>query len=202
VADYFRPLRSAQVGTFEVGASGVGTDPELKRLTVLQQYWAAFAEVLEYLHQRACALLDEMFCATTTELRQEWGIDYGYPDPCEPWDALCEKVRAQGGATCAYLAELAARLGYTIECLDYCPNDGAAADCAIADCTPVAHQCVPNRIVIRILSAESPAMVNPPIYAADAAVADCTPPCSTPDQVICLIERFKPAHVLATYEVI
>jgi len=201
VAERWVPPESSQVGTFEVGETGLGGEPDLDRLTVMQQYWAAYAEVLEYLHTRACALIEEFFCATTVELRQEWSIDYGYPDPCEPWDTLCDKVRAQGGATCAYLAELAARLGYTIECLDDCPA-GAAADCAVADCTPVAHQCVPNRIVIRILSAESPAMVTPPVYAADAAVADCTPPCSTPDQVICLIERFKPAHVLATYEVI
>lgn len=190
----------SQVGTFEVGRTGVAPAAGV-RLTVMQQYWLAFAEVLEYFHQRACALLDEMFCATTNELRGEWGTDYGFPDDCEPWSSLCEKVAAQGGATCAYLAELAARLGYEIECRD-CAPDGASAGCFVADCD-VPCPCEPNVIYITVHLPDTPEQIAATQFEAGAAVADCTPPCiPAPEQLICLIERFKPAHVKAIYEVI
>jgi len=202
VADYFRPPRSAQVGTFEVGASGVGTDPELERLTVMQQYWAAFAEVLEHLHQRACALLEEFFCATTRELAHEWGIDYGFPDPCEPWQTLCDKVKAQGGATCAYLADIASQLGYAVTCHD-CATPQGVANCLVTDCTPIDCECEPNVIRIRIHANDSPRLNTPTPFAADALVADCTPPCPpAPEDIVCLINRYKPAHVRAIIEVI
>lgn len=201
VAERWDPDLSSQVGTFEVGATGVGTEVDLTRLTVMQQYWAAYAEVLEDLHQRACALIEEFFCATTTEQRAEWGIDYGVPGDCEPWDTLCDKVAAQGGATCAYLASLAARLGYAIQCIDC--TSAATANCAEADLTPIDCECEPGTIVIRIIADQSPAMVQPTPFEADAAVANCTPPCvAAPEAVECLINKYKPAHVKAIIEVV
>lgn len=200
VAERWEPGPSSQLGTFEVGQTQLGGEPDLSRLTVLQQYWAAYAEVLEYLHTRACALLEEFFCATTVEMRGEWGTDYGFPDACEPWDTLCDKVSAQGGATCAYLAGLAARQGYTIECID-CDGRVATAGCLEAGLTPLDCDCQLNQIRIRILSAPDP--IRPPVFEAGEIVAGCTDPCSAnPQQVICLIERYKPAHVRAIYEVV
>jgi uncharacterized protein YmfQ (DUF2313 family) len=196
----FHPGHAAAYGTVEAGgALGAGAEGGFERLSVLQQYWAAVAEVLEHLHQRACALLDEMFCASTRELGLEWGADYGFPDPCEPWDTLCAKVAAEGGATCGYLAELASRLGFKAYCADAC---NAPAGCGPAGCV-LAASGTANRIHIVIVAAESPAMTDVPNFAAGCLVAGGTPPCPpVPEAVICLIERFKPAHVMATYEVI
>ncbi|ADJ23049.1 Protein of unknown function DUF2313, Mu protein gp48 [Hyphomicrobium denitrificans ATCC 51888] len=192
---------SSQVGTFEVGHTGIGAiEPTVEQLTGLQRYWLACAEVHEYLHQRACALMEEMFCDTTKELRGEWGHDYGFPDSCEPYDTLCDKVVAVGGSTCAYLASLAARLGYTVEC-DECPTATARADCLEANLDALDCDCELNAIRIRIFDGPKPLV--PTVFEADALVADCTPPCpSAPEQVVCLIERFKPAHVRAIYEVV
>lgn len=194
-------LETSQVGTFEAGRTGLGAmEPTVEQLTGMQRYWLACAEVHEYLHKRACALIEEMFCSTTTEMRDEWGVDYGYPDDCEPYDTLCEKVVAIGGSTCAYLAGLAARLGYTVECTE-CPSATARSDCLEADLDPLDCECPLNEIRIRIF--EGPRPLVPTVFEADALVADCTPPCpSAPDQVVCLIERFKPAHVRAIYEVV
>ncbi len=193
---------TAEAGAGAFGVMSVGTAHRTPVLTRQQQVWAAFAEVLEVLHQRACALLDEMFCATQTETRGEWGYDFGFPDACEPWDTLCAKVVATGGANCAYLTGLAARIGYAIECRD--TPCRAVADCAVADCTPVGEpETAPRRLYIRILAAQSPAYMVQTPFSADAAVADCTPPCAVPpDAVVCLIERFKPADVAAIYEVV
>lgn len=195
---------AAQIGTYELGGDvGMGAELNVQQLTGMQQYWAAYAEVSEYFHQRACALLEEYFCATANEQRAEWGIDYGFPDQCEPWDTLCAKVAAQGGATCEYLAQLASRNGWTVECHDCKQSRIAVADCTVADCTPLDCECEAAVIRIRIITALSPAFVQPTPFNADAAVADCTAPCiATPDQVRCLIERWKPAHVAAIYEVI
>lgn len=171
---------NSQVETFEAGATPLGAEPTIERLTVMQQYWAAFAEVLEYLHTRACALIEEFFCATTAEQRLEWGIDYGFPDQCEPWETLCDKVAAVGGATCAYLAGIAATHGIVIECEE------------------TGH----NAITIRILSGLSPSIEVQVPYEAGCLEAGCTPPCDESVAVVlCLIERWKPAHVRATYEV-
>ena len=56
-----------------------GAEPEAERLTVMQQFWAAYAEPLEDLYQRACALLEEMFCISVNELKVEWHTDYASP---------------------------------------------------------------------------------------------------------------------------
>lgn len=190
---------SATYGSASFGGDlGAGAEGGGERLTVMQQFWASFAEVSEFLHQRACALIDEMFCETTSELAVEWGTDYGFPDSCDPWPTLCDKVRAQGGATCAYFVGLAASIGYAVECIDDC---GSSAGCDPAGLM-VAGGPRPARIHIRISSTDSPALTEVPNFAAGALVAGCTPPCPpVPDDIICLIERWKPAHVIATYDV-
>lgn len=190
----------AEVEEYEVGATGLGVEHGIALPTVMQQFWSAYATELEYLHQRACALLEEMFCATTVELRGEWGVDYGYPDACLPYDTLCEKVRAEGGATCAYFVGLAARLGYAIECIDC--TGGAEAGCAEAGLDQLCV-CDPGVMLIRIDRYASPALVLGAPFEAGAAEAGCTPPCPpVPEDLECLINRLKPAHVKAIFEVI
>lgn len=202
-AEFIRASESSEFGKYELGSTGLGTEPIVERLTGQQQFWAAYAEVLEHMHQRACALLEEFFCATTVELREQWGVEYGFPDSCEPWDTLCDKVRAEGGATCAYLTSLAARIGWVIQCTDCLPTD----DCAgymVAGCNEPCV-CTPNVIYIRVLRGLSPAFTGNTQSEALAGVmeAGCNVTCDpAPEQVVCLIERFKPAHVKAIYEVI
>lgn len=190
---------SSELGRFEVGATSVGAEPAVPQLTVLEQFWASWAELSEYFHQRACQLIEEFYCATTFEQRAEWGIDYGFPDPCEPWDTLCEKVAAIGGATCAYLAAMAARRGWAVTCRE-CPSP--QAECLIADCDQLC-ECEQNVIIVEIDLANSPAYSDefiPPM--ADAMQSDCHEPCDQPPPpslIMCLIERFKPANVRALY---
>ena len=197
----FETGHTSEVGPFELGVTGLGSEPVIEDLTRLEQYWAGHAEVMEFLHQRACALLEEFFCATTFEQRGEWGTDYGFPDPCEPWETLCDKVSAQGGATCAYLAEIAARRGWHIECL---ACDGPRADCLSADFDEALCECPPFSLIVFIDKARSPAFVDtwmPPIV--DRIEADCHEMCQpVPDEVLCLIERVKPAHIRAHYLII
>lgn len=194
---------NSQVGTFEANITGLGSEPNLERLTIQQRYWAAFAEVLAYLHARACALIEEMFCDTIAELQAEWWAEYGFPDACEPWHALCDKVRATGGSTCGYFQEIAAALGWIITCGDCQPGRGATAGCAAAGCSKTCG-CPSNTMWITVHLADSPAYTAPVVTVAGAgraragaAIASNCPP--QIDPLICLIERFKPAHVKAVY---
>jgi hypothetical protein len=97
-------------------------------------YYAAFASVRNYLEQRLCALRLEFWCATHSETHDQWMIEYGLPDNCDPFPDLCTKVAAIGGTRCEYYAEVAARAGWSIYC-DAIANDcGANAGCAQAGC--------------------------------------------------------------------
>ncbi len=197
--------------SFAVDAGGETWPPDLptpgRRLTVLGQFWAAFAEVDEWLHQRACALIEEFYCATTAEQRREWEIDYGFPDPCEPWTDLCAKVAAQGGATCSYLTGIAAARGWALSCSD-CqsgPVTADVSDLAVADCSSAGCSCPDGEIYIVVNTGSSPAYAAQPFPdGADQAVADASgincPPGIEP--LVCLIERWKPAHVRAYYNVV
>lgn len=194
---------NSQVGPFEVDTSPLGVEPRVEMLTTMQKFWAAFAAVGEYAHQRACALLEEFFCASTVEQVAEWQIDYGFPDPCEPWIRLCDKVAALGGATCEYLAGLAATRGWSLTCTECDPRRTAIAGCSKAGCAKTCG-CPGNVIWVTINVRESPSWVTPTIKIATAgnaragsSVAAPCPPESAPLQ--CLIERFKPAHVKAIY---
>lgn len=204
-AELIRASESSQAGVYEIGSTGLGTEPVVERLTVLQQFWAAFAEVLEHLHLRACALVEEFFCDTMRETAPEWAVEYGYPDGCEPWDSICAKVRAQGGSTCAYLAGLAARLGWSIRCGD-CSHRSTAdrAGNMQAGCAS-ACGCAAHTIYITVVRIESPAWMAPGAtpQLAGRMMAGCNDGCPPEiDPLRCLIERYKPAHVKAIYEVI
>jgi len=193
----------AQVGTFQIDRTGLGTEAFAERLTTMQRYWLAFAIVLEYLHTRACQLIEEMFCETTAELRGEWGFEYGFPDPCEPWESLCGKVRALGGARCEYFQALAAARGWDLTCHECVTTKGARAGCARAGCARPCG-CPRNEVYFIVRLSTSPSYVAPAVTRARArcARAGVARTCGGPDisQLICLIERFRPAHVKTFYE--
>lgn len=204
VSDVIYSPGNSQVGTFETGITGLGKEPSFERLTVLQQFWLAFAEVLEYLHSRACALIPEMFCSTVSELRAEWWTEYGFPDDCDPWNNLCAKVTAVGGSNCSYLTSLAASRGWSLTCSDCDPSHvGMRAGCSHAGSGRPCG-CTGNVVYLLIDLANSPSYAAPAVKSAHAGSAragsgiasECPPGA---EQLQCLIERFKPAHVKAVY---
>jgi uncharacterized protein YmfQ (DUF2313 family) len=179
-------------------------NPTIDSLTTQDAFWAAYAEVLEDLHQRACALIDEFYCDTMSETRDWWHTEWGFPDACEPYESVCEKMRDVGGARCADLVALAATRGWVIECRDCQGATPAVADCASADCA-VDCECPQNTIFLTIRTDLSPAYTAPTQQqaVADCASADCNSPC-TPDvsELQCLIERVRHAHLKIVYEVV
>lgn len=86
--------------------------------SVLHQFWSAVAEVFLFVAQRFCALRLEFWCATHSETHDLWMEEYGLPDACDPFPDLCAKVAAIGGTRCEYYAAIAARAGWSIDCID------------------------------------------------------------------------------------
>jgi uncharacterized protein YmfQ (DUF2313 family) len=189
--------RAWQTWDWAYGATSVEELPG-----VMQRYWATFAEVVANFCAKACSLLDEFFCQSARETLDLWYLDYGFPDECDPYSALCEKVAARGGSTCAYLTDIAAKRGWVIECRDSFPAT-ATADCVRTDCDRVGVESFPNVLFIDVVAWDSPAYISPigsnsaECLRADAEIS-CGPDMSS---LICLLERIKPAHVLIEYSV-
>lgn len=180
-------------------------EPDVSLLTPMQQYWAAFAEVLAYFHEEACGLLDEMFCATSNKTLADWFLDLGYPGTCEAYDNHCEKFVDDGGARCEDLVAAAARRGWVIDCRDCNGLATARAECATAECA-MDVVCPSGELWITIYSSESEAFVSPskPKARADCVRADCTRVDCDPDTsaLECIIDRIRHAHLKVTYEVV
>lgn len=97
--------------------------------SVLWQYWRALSVLLHFFYVRLCALREEFWCQSIVETRDEWMIEYGLPDECDPFPDLCIKVAAIGGTRCEYYAEVAARAGWSISCEDLVVSCGSRAGC-------------------------------------------------------------------------
>jgi uncharacterized protein YmfQ (DUF2313 family) len=196
---------ASECGMMECGEGTTGKVALRVERTIMTAYWAANAGIHEYFADRACQLLDEFFCQSLHETEDWWGTDYGFPDPCWPWITLCEKVAAQGGQSCEYITWAAGRRGWAIECRD-CARAAREprAGCAQAGCAVICMDCIPSTIYVTIDLESSPAYTpttrrSPPF--AGRAEAGCTLLCDDIDQkeIECLIERIKPAHVVAVY---
>jgi len=81
------------------------------------RFWNAIAGVLAYANDRICKAREEFFCASADEHLDVWHEQYGLPDGCDPFPDLCLKVAAQGAQRCEYFVEVAARAGWTIDCV-------------------------------------------------------------------------------------
>lgn len=86
--------------------------------TMLYGFWSAVASMRAWFNQRMCDMREEFFCATTNEMRDVWMAQYGLPDDCDPFPDLCTKVGALGSQRCEYFRDVAARRGWSIECVN------------------------------------------------------------------------------------
>ncbi len=171
--------------------------------TGLWRFWRALAHPLHEAHQRICDLRRQFWCRTTDELFDQWLVEYGLPDACDPFPDVCAKVTAVGGTRCEYYQAVALRAGWNIDCEGPSGVCGAIADDARADCA-VAGGGEPLRSLLTF----TVHLPSSPAYrasGADALVADC----AVTDQafgcapdigpLVCVLERIVPAHVEIVY---
>lgn len=112
--------------------SDTGFAVQSKDGSTIWKYFRSIAEPLFYFYQRACDLRREFWCQSIVETRDDWMKEYGLPDECDPFPDLCVKVSAVGGTRCEYYAEVAARLGWTIDCVEEISSCGGRAGCSRA----------------------------------------------------------------------
>lgn len=87
--------------------------------TVMNQYWRGFAGVLAWTYMRLCQYIAELFCYSLSESYDQWAVEYGIGDDCDPFGFnLCAKVTALGGADCGTFVRICADNGFVITCND------------------------------------------------------------------------------------
>lgn len=82
--------------------------------SVIGRFWRAVAGPMSAASRRLCSLIDEFFCSTAVETLDAWALDYGLPDPCDPFLDVCSKVSAVGDTTMSYAIAVAASRGWSI----------------------------------------------------------------------------------------
>lgn len=174
--------------------------------STIARYWKAFADEITFLTERLCALRLEFWCATHSETHDGWMTEYGLPDACDPFPDLCEKVRALGGATCAYYQEVAARVGWVIECSvaqEYCGSK--AGLCALAGTAKPGSIRTNARLYLDVHLGESTAYTGgrytPPL----AGRMKAGRPMACPPNITaleCLLARVVHAHLEIVYQII
>lgn len=169
-----------------------------------EQVWRALAEFWAWVHEQLCAAPDQWDCRTATTALPAWAEDYGFPDPCEAFQAVCEKVRARFGSRCADLTALAALRGYEIECSD-CASDPAGGGMGCGPgvgCGPICPPCVGSQVTITIKLGASAGFEGTRVGGMGCGPGvGCGPLGCAPDvtDIVCVIERVRHAHLRIDY---
>lgn len=178
-------------------------DPE--PTSVLAQFWKATCGPVAFLHERLCALRREFWCATRVETDDLWMQEYGLPDECDPFPDLCTKVAAIGGTRCEYYSEIAARAGWSIECVTNDSDCGGAAGNFEVGCDVPGGMIGGAMIAIIVRLHESPAYLAPLTsgpFAGNLQAGrglDCDPDISP---LKCLLDRVVHAHIEILYSTV
>jgi uncharacterized protein YmfQ (DUF2313 family) len=174
-------------------------------MPVQSGFWQAVAAAFASLDQRACALLNEFFCATMSETSDLWMADYyGLADTCDPYPDLCAKVAALGGSDCAYFSEVAANAGWSIQCVDGLDECGGFAGGIYADGFVAAGVPQPATLAIGVDMVTSPALASytPANNHADGMFADSFLACGPSLAPLeCVLARVLPAHAAVAFAI-
>lgn len=165
-------------------------------------FFAAIGAVRNYLEARLCDLRLEFWCATMSETRDQWLLEYGLPDSCDPFPDLCTKVAAIGGARCDYFNAIVSRAGWSVECDDFSVACGSPMGGAQQmGCSQMGASRA-NILRLIVHTGESPAFVGrmqtPPLM---GMLLMGKPIACAPDiePLRCLMDRIAPAHVDIDY---
>lgn len=161
-------------------------------------FFAALGEGAGPTARRLCDLTDEFFCSTAAETLDLWAAEYGVPDGCDPFEAVCDKVNAVGDSTTAYAEAAALRRGWSVRIVEefivVTQDAGYGRRCYGAGIYG-AQQGVAWRATVDL--SLSPAYVavagRPPLYGVHlyGDALNCPPDI---EPLRCLLRRIAPAH--------
>jgi len=105
--------------------------------TYLNQLVSGISGGVQQVEQRACDMIEEMFCSTATETLDLWKEDYSAGWDCDPFaNDVCAKVATAGGTDFTYYEEMALRLEWVIRCYEIDPVDVCGDNTGFAQLGP------------------------------------------------------------------
>jgi uncharacterized protein YmfQ (DUF2313 family) len=171
--------------------------------SVMGRVFAALGRATGAMERRICALVEEFFCATADETLDWWRLDYGMPDPCDPFADLCDKVQALGDSTTAYAVAVAARRGWSVTIAEEWTRRAETSRCGImraGTARPGAATGVTWAVRISLSASPSyrpPARRFPRAGRLRASQALACGPDTWP--IECVLRRIAPAHANITF---
>lgn len=185
------------------GDAWATSDGAFVATSVIARFWRGVSDTFSFAYARWCALREEFWCATHSETHAEWMLEYGLPDDCDPFPDLCTKVAALGGTRCEYYTEIAARAGWSIDCVTRLDQCGSSAGCrARAGRAKPGRRLLTTQLQILVHLGESSTYVAPPRQAAKAGrlKAGRGLACGPDIAVLkCLLERVVHAEIELLY---
>lgn len=169
--------------------------------SVLSQFFRGLGEEFVRIETRANVLLQEKDTRYANELLDEHEADYGLPDDCEPTDEFTDgerrqrlnvRLRATGAQDKTYFIELAESLGFPGATItEYTPfwcGLGASGD-------PCGDQ---NNLFYWTVNVN---VFGDLTYftAGSSRAGDALAAYPNTDYMVCLIERYKPAHTIVNF---
>lgn len=174
--------------------------------TVMFGYWRAVARTLKWFTDQVCVLTNELFCSTRNVLADDYNREFNLPDPCSPYLSPCS-FKIVDRARCTDLADVLLALGWVIECAAVSAN--SAVGCMVSGCNAVVGGVGDSsRMVIRVITSESPVYVPTQSSASGLAACGCAVSgceatgAGTISSLRCVIDRFLPAHIGYNLEVV
>lgn len=166
--------------------------------SVMGGFFTALGVSFGATERRLCDLVNEFFCSTANETLDLWRLEYGFPDACDPFADLCEKVNAVGDTTPAYSVAVAALRGWSIRIEQefiVAAQDSCYGSACYGALIFGAQQGVKWSIIINTAASPSfsPLTRRPPLYGVMLYADSLSCPADI-EPLRCLIRRIAPAH--------
>ncbi|MCW5690284.1 MAG: hypothetical protein KIT76_17205 [Pseudolabrys sp.] len=166
-------------------------------------YFAAVGAVRNFIETRLCALRREFWCSTHSETHDQWMIEYGLPDACDPFPDLCTKVAAIGGTRCEYYVAIAEGAGWSIDCSSRRDQCGVSAGAGKAGRARPGVRVKDGILLITVFLDDSPAYAGGPRTMPLAGKLKAGRPLSCGPNIgplVCLLERIVHAEIEILYQ--
>lgn len=174
-----------------------------RKPSILLRFWKSVAEVFEFVNHRLCDLRLEFWCATHKETDDLWMAEYGLPDACDPFPDLCIKVAALGGTRCEFYQEIAARAGWSVQCVELTARCGGQAGCAKAGRAQAGNTAAQNRIELIVNLGASAAYTGGPRLSPQAGRMKAGRAMTCGPSIVpleCIMSRVVHAEIQITYK--
>lgn len=172
--------------------------------SVMYGYFRAIATTYQWANDQFCQSLREFFCATRLWLTDDYMVEFGLPDPCNPNLDPCSLLPIES-AKCGDLVTFAADAGWSLVCAELYQT---ASLCAVTGCASTGAGFAAGALLIYVSASGSIAFdpgqsASSGLAASGITVSGCdNAGPGTIEALHCLIDSFLPAHIFYTLQVV